>query len=316
MKVIITGAAGQDGRLLGSLLSEHGYTLLGIDRAFDGTWPGRTVCCDVADHATMDRLIAEFQPDEIYHLAACHHSAEGSTDLELETQMLSTNFLSTRIVIASMLNHVPRCRLLIACSSQMYAARYAGDTVDEGTHPSPTTFYGLTKKWSWDLVKYARSTYGTYACAAILFNHESPLRGRQFVTRKIAAAAARASISEETNLTLQDIEAESDWSSARDIVAGMKTILGASDPGDFVLASGALHSVSDVLEVAFERVGLDWRAFVEAPSNARSRRPSLVGDASKAKRELDWQPSVSFRTMIEEMVDQDLALLGANSPAR
>jgi GDPmannose 4,6-dehydratase len=314
LKALITGALGQDGTLLSQLLLSRGYEVIGVDVRECETGRMRVRQIDISDADAINNLVRRENPDEVYHLAARHHSAEGTTDAETEREMVSTNFISTQNLIAALLHYVPTSRFLLAASSQMYRARQRGDVVNEDTAIDPPTFYGLTKMWSWDLVKWARVTHHLHANTAILFNHESPLRPASFVSRKITRAAAEAWASPDLRLSLRDIDAETDWSSARDIVLGMSAMLSAPEPGDYVLASGTLHSVKDILEIAFSRVGLDWRKHVKEVQHERRPTASLVGDTTRARRALGWSPTTSFERMIQEMVDHDLALI--RSPAR
>jgi GDPmannose 4,6-dehydratase len=317
VRALVTGAAGQDGTLLCQLLRSRGFEVLGLDAGspkivVDGIRFGRV---DVSDATSLRRAILDFEPDQIYHLAACHHSSEETGDVALDRRMVATNFGSTETLVATVAEHLPACRVLYAASSQMYTAGAVPVLVDENTPVTPSTFYGMTKSWSRQLLAHYRQSRGVYCGSAILFNHESPLRPPQFVTRKITSAAARAKLSGSCDLHLRDVSARTDWSSARDVVAGMCLALSAPLASDYVIASGEAHSVGDVLEAAFGFVGLDWRdhaTFDPAPASARA---PLIGNPSRLEAATGWRRTVSFECTIEEMVAADIALL-ADAPAR
>jgi GDPmannose 4,6-dehydratase len=181
---------------------------------------------------------------------------------------------------------------------------------------APATFYGQTKMWSRDLLHHYRSRRGLFASMAILFNHESTLRPPGFLSRKITQAAAQISEGEQTDLVLHDVDAEVDWSSARDVVNGMRLMLAADQPADYVLASGQARRVADMLEVAFSHANLDWRNHVRSKVPESSTTPGvLVGDAQRAEKQLGWQRRDSFDGLMREMVAHDRQLLRARAPA-
>jgi GDPmannose 4,6-dehydratase len=305
MKALVTGAGGQDGTLLRRRLRAVGADVVGIDRASNPTEGIRAV--DVTDRAAIESLLRLEQPDEIYHLAACHHSSERSGSVDLDEQMIAVNFRSTETLVTTIARHLPRCRLLFAGSSQMFTPAGPRTTITEATPMQPGTFYGQTKAWSRELLGFYREQRGVYCGTAILFNHESTLRGPDFVTRKITRAAARAKHEGATGLELRDISASVDWSAAEDMVEGMRIALTAPTPADYVIASGVTHTVRELLEIAFQRVGLRWQDFVESSTAVDGVRPSLVGDASRL-RSLGWKPAIGFRELIGSMVDADCSL--------
>ena len=311
---LITGALGQDGQLLAARLLGSGYRVIGL------TKPGRMLPPDVTlaamrlDHTSLEdaaalrRLLEQTRPDEIYHLAAVHHSSqEEATGDELGRQdsMLRQNFLTTRNLAFAMLEARVNAHLVFAASSQMYRAGPGNATIAEDSLRNPTSFYGHTKSWSMDLLAFLRRTHGLRVSTAILFNHESPLRGVQFVSRKITQAAAHAKLGRPVKLTLQNLGARVDWSSARDTVAAMHAMATAESGADYVVASGKLRSVQFLLDTAFGVVSLDWHRHVESALNLTV--PALTGSPAKLSDALGWSPAFSFEDMIREMVLHDLA---------
>ena len=314
MNVVITGARGQDGTLLRQLLVSQGHRVLGIVRTRGGSidsGAAEDIAVDLCDSTALSRVIAEFRPDQWYHLAACHHSSEQSGDPGTDSEMVRTNFLSVEILLSLLLKMRPQCRLLVTGSSQMYS-RTPGRRilVDEETTMAPSTFYGQTKTWSRELLHHYRARRGMFASMAILFNHESVLRQPVFLSRKTTQAVARISEGQQTELVIQDADAEVDWSSARDVVNGMRLMLTADQPADFVLASGQARRVADLLEVAFRHAGLEWRTHVRSQSPKTSTTAGvLVGNPQKAEQTLGWQRLDSFEDLIREMVTHDRRLL-------
>ena len=311
---LITGALGQDGQLLAGRLLTCGYRVIGL------TKPGRALPTDGTlsemrlDHTSLDdalalrSLLESIRPDEIYHLAALHHSSqEGApgNQLALQDAMLRQNFLATKNLAFAMLEAGLPAHLVFAASSQMYQAAAVDTTITELTPRNPATFYGHAKSWSMDLLAFLRSHRGLRASSAILFNHESPLRGFQFVSRKITRAAAHAKQGRPVQLALQNLGSRVDWSSARDVAGAMHQMAASTTGEDYVVASGELHSVQDLLEAAFGVVDLDWRAYVQPAAN--QVLPALTGSPAKLCDMLGWRPSVSFEDMIHEMVLYDLA---------
>ena len=313
----ITGVLGQDGGLLAELLLSRGYRVIGAVKAGSAT-PGEGplaevtfVAADLGDPAAVRRLLETWQPDELYHLAAFHHSSQDnsvSTALANKSAMLATNFLSTKALAFALVEMRSACHLVFASSSQMFTATQMAHEISEDSPRQPATFYGHTKSWSMDLLAFLRKESGLRASAAIMFNHESPRRGEQFVSRKITRAAAQAAVGEGPKLEVQNIGARVDWSSARDVVQALSLIGRSIEPRDFVVASGTLHSVRDLLHIAFGHVGLDWRRFTTFQEDRAT--PALVGQARALSDALGWKPAIRFEDMVTEMVDHDLRVIG------
>ena len=310
---LITGALGQDGHLLATHLLESGYRVIGLSRP--GTVPPSdgilsNMCCehpDLTDAPALRQLLERTRPDEIYHLAAIHHSSQEHQtcgSLHLHEAMLSGNFLATKTLAFAMVETRIPAHLVFAASSQMFTAEIEDRTIDERSPRKPSTFYGHIKSWSMDLLTFLRAEQGLRASSAILFNHESPLRGQQFVSRKISRAAALAKLGRPVNLELHNLAARVDWLSARDVVRALHLMAAAEKAHDYVVASGQLHSVQEMLGVAFAHAGLNWQDHV----NMRPGQPmpALAGCSAALREKLHWAPRRSFKNMIAEMVDYDI----------
>ena len=315
---VITGALGQDGSLLTELLLSQGYRVVGAvkaDSALPTTGPlsaATYIAVDLADRAAVHALLETYRPDELYHLAAFHHSSQQSnlsTALAAKEAMLATNFLATKVLAFALLQMQLDCHLVFASSSQIFTALEECHQVSETSPRQPSSFYGYTKAWSMDLLETLRNEAGLRASSAILFNHESPLRGAQFVSRKITLAAARAALGAQPKLELQNIGARADWSSARDVVVALSLMGRSREARDYVVASSRVHSVRDLLQTAFTHVGLDWTRFVSFQDD--SKKPALLGQTQALEDGLGWRCATSFESMVTEMVDRDTALVPA-----
>lgn len=317
---LITGALGQDGSLLAELLLRRGYRVVGVVRAgsllpVEGPLTGVTFASlDLVDPVAVRRLLDKWQPDEVYHLAAFHHSSQDTSidaALDSKEEMLRTNFLTTKALAFALLEMQSDSHLVFASSSQMFTAVDMTHSVNERSPRQPSTFYGHAKSWSMDLLGFLRSESGLQASSAILFNHESTRRGAQFVSRKIARAAAMAAVGQPLPLELLNVGSRVDWSSAHDVAQALSLIGKSESPRDYIVASGQLHSVRDLLQVAFERVGLDWTSFASFQEDRV--RPALVGQPQALEELLGWRRTVPFQDIVTEMVDHDLSL--ARPPA-
>lgn len=311
---IITGARGQDGSILAELLTARGYRVIGIARGKPtateaALQPGtRFVDVDLGNLNAVRDLVEAWQPDEIYHLAAFHHSSqEGalSSAVTAKESMLAANFLFTKNLAFALADMESSCHLVFASSSQIFTAQAEHHLVTEETPRQPSTFYGLTKSWAMDLLAVMRKETRLRTSSAILFNHESPRRPLQFVSRKITHAAAQAAKGALPRLHLQNIGSRVDWSSARDVVQALSLMGRAEVPRDYVVASGALHSVREFLELAFGHVGLDWKRFTTFSEDTSV--PALVGDPHALEHALSWQRAASFEDLVTEMVEHDLS---------
>jgi GDPmannose 4,6-dehydratase len=311
MNVLITGIRGQDATILKSRLLKKGAIVFGVVRPTDPLTVDpqcREIALDISSNADVSELIRRTNPQQFYHLAACHHSSEQSPRFPDDEMMLRTNFLATDAILRGVAAHAPECRVFLAGSSYMYQAVHGQTTaISETTPMSPVTFYSLTKAWSRQLLAHYRNTRGVFGSMGILFNHESHLRSKAFLSRKISLAAAHAKLGRPVDLQIRDITAEVDWSSAEDVVEGMMLATTADEPEDFVLASGVSTSVEALLRAAFEHVGLDWKKYAIYDNRLKGKAKGiLIGNPDLAKKKLGWNPKCSIQETIRIMVDHDL----------
>ncbi len=321
-KALITGITGQDGSYLAEFLLEKGYEVYGIIRRSSSFNTGRIdpiyedphvphrrlhlVYGDLNDASSLNHIIRTIQPDEIYNLGAQSH-VRVSFDIPEYTGEI-TGLGAIRLLEAIRESGL-KPKFYQASSSEMFG-KVLEIPQRETTPFYPRSPYGAAKVYAyWITVNY-REAYGLFACNGILFNHESPRRGETFVSRKITKAAARIKLGIQQDLFLGNLDAKRDWGFAGDYVQAMWLMLQAQRPEDFVIATGETHTVRDLLEAAFTRLQLDWRKHVKV--DAKYYRPTevdlLIGDASKAKQVLGWEPKVHFQELVSMMVDADLAL--------
>ena len=313
---LITGITGQDGSYLAELLLEKGYSVVGIVRRTSHDSYERIghlldrvsiLPADLLDQHSLTSVIGDVKPDEIYNLAAQSFVPTSWTQPVLTGEFTALGV--TRILEAMRLAH-PKARFYQASSSEMFGAVQETPQT-ESTPFYPRSPYGVAKVYGhWITVNY-RESYGLHATSGILFNHESPRRGLEFVTRKVSHAVARIKLGLAKELRLGNLEARRDWGYAGDYVDVMWRMLQQPEPDDYVVGTGVTHSVQHLVEVAFGHAGLDWKEFVE--EDPRFRRPAeverLQADPSKAKRQLGWEPTVSFEQLITMMVDADIERL-------
>ncbi len=322
-RALITGITGQDGSYLAELLLGKGYEVWGLIRSTSlGTYERiehilgdvHIVEGDMLDEGSLVRALKKARPEEVYNLASHSfvHNSFGQPVLTTDVTALGVARLLEAIRETD-----PKIRFYQASSSEMYG-RTIESPQNEETLLVPSSPYAVAKVYGHLLTKNYRAAYGMYAVSGILFNHESPRRGRHFVTRKMTDAAARISLGMADKLELGNMDAKRDWGFAGDYVEAMWLMLQQPEPDDFVIATGVEHSVRELAEYAFKLVGLDYRDHVTV--NASNLRPSdvesLCGDASKAKRELGWQATVGFEELIKMMVEADVERLRSRSAAR
>jgi GDPmannose 4,6-dehydratase len=316
VKALITGITGQDGSYLADLLLSKGYDVSGMVRrasteSFERIDHLRDrielVQADLLDPSSLAQALRDVQPEEIYNLAA-----QSFVPTSWSQPVLTGEFTGLGVVrmLEAMREVCPGARFYQASSSEMYG-KVREVPQDELTPFHPRSPYAVAKTYGHYITVNYRESYGLYAVSGILFNHESPRRGREFVTRKISDGVARIKLGLSQELRLGNLDAQRDWGFAGDYVRAMWQMLQQAEPEDYVVATGHTHSVKDFLEVAFDHVGLHWRDYVV--QDPRFMRPAevdqLVGDASKAQQKLGWQPSVSFEELVRLMVDADLELL-------
>ena len=321
-KALITGVTGQDGSYLAELLLDKGYEVVGVVRRTSHHSYERiehlldrieVVAADLLDQHSLTVVLQEARPDEVYNLAAQSYVPTSWTQPVLTGEFTALGV--TRILEAIRLVH-PVARFYQASSSEMFG-KVSQTPQREDTPFYPRSPYGVAKVYGhWITVNY-RESYGLYAVSGILFNHESPRRGIEFVTRKVTDGAARIKLGLASELRLGNLDARRDWGFAGDYVEVMWRMLQREGPQDYVVGTGEAHSVRELVEVAFAHVGLDWRKHVV--SDPKHYRPAevdiLIADPSKACRELGWAPKVHFRELVTMMVDADLDRLGRRRPA-
>ncbi len=315
-RVLITGITGQDGSYLAEFLLRQGYEVVGMIRRSSTVNFERIahiqdritlVAGDLLDEVSMINLLRDQRPQEVYNLAAQSfvQTSWGQPVLTGETTALGVTRMLDAIRIVD-----PEIRFYQASSSEMFG-KVQEVPQREGTSFYPRSPYGVAKVYGhWITVNY-RESYGLHASSGILFNHESPRRGLEFVTRKITYGAARIRAGLEKVLALGNLDAQRDWGYAPDYVRAMWLMLGQDQPGDYVVATGETHSVRDLCQLAFAHAGLDYRDHVVV--DERFRRPAevdlLVGDASKAAAVLGWQREVDFAGLVAAMVESDIKLV-------
>ena len=317
-KALITGVTGQDGSYLAELLLSKGYEVVGVVRRTSHHSYERiehlleriqVVAADLLDQHSLTVVLQETRPDEVYNLAAQSYVPTSWTQPVLTGEFTALGV--TRILEAIRLVH-PSARFYQASSSEMFG-RVTETPQRETTPFYPRSPYGVAKVYGhWITVNY-RESYNLYAVNGILFNHESPRRGIEFVTRKVTDGVARIKLGMAKEIPLGNLDARRDWGFAGDYVEAMWRMLQQPTPQDYVVGTGTTHSVRELVEAAFGHVGLDWRKHVK--TDARYMRPAevdlLQADPGKAKRELGWSPSVGFEELVSMMVDADLERLRA-----
>ena len=316
-KALITGITGQDGSYLSELLLSKGYEVHGFVRRVAlehpqaRMWRIRQILdrihihnASLESYASIFNIISEIKPDECYHLAAQSYV---SYSFEDEFSTINTNLNGTHYVLSALNRQAPACKFYFAGSSEMFG-KVEETPQNEKTPFHPRSPYGISKMAGFELTRNYREAHEMFALSGILFNHESPRRGAEFVTRKITSGAAKIKLGLENEIRLGNLDAKRDWGHARDYVTAMWLMLQRDEPDDYVVATGESHSVKDFLEAAFTQVGLDYRKYLVI--DEKLYRPSevyiLTGDASKAREKLNWFPTASFEDLVKEMVEGDL----------
>ncbi len=311
-KAFVTGITGQDGSYLAEILLEKGYKVFGMVRRSSSLNTSRIdhvfsevelVFGDLGDGSVLNRLMRTIRPDEVYNLGAQSHV---HVSFQIPEYTADVTGVGTLRLLDAIREEGVQCRFYEAGSSEMFGqVRETPQTEQTPFHPrSP---YGVSKVFGYWITRNYREAYGMYAVNGILFNHESPRRGPTFVTRKITRALGAILRGEQEELRLGNLDAKRDWGYARDYMEGAWRMLQAEDADDYVLATGETHSVREFLDHAFDYAGLDWNDYVQI--DERYFRPAevdlLLGDASKAKEKLGWEPTVRFAELVEMMVDHD-----------
>lgn len=320
---LITGITGQDGSYLAELLLDKGYQVHGIIRRValedpaHRLWRIRHLLDKVVLHsaslesyASIFRVVEKVKPDECYHLAA---QSFVSYAFEDEFSTINTNINGTHNILSAIKDRAPDCRFYFASSSETF-----GNTKEtpqnEKTPFYPRSSYGISKLAGFHLTRNYREAYNIFALSGILFNHESPRRGFEFVTRKVTSAVAKIKFGMEKEIKVGNLDAKRDWGYAQDYVRAMWLMIQKDEPDDYVIATGETYSVRDLVKTAFECVGLNWEEYVRIDENLY--RPAEVyelrGNSSKARRKIGWKPTVSFQKLIQIMINADLEILKKN----
>jgi len=317
-KALITGITGQDGSYLAEWLLQEGYEVHGIVRRVAIEHPQARMwrirhlldrihlhSASMESYASIFDIVSTVKPNECYHLAA---QSFVSYSFEDEFSTINTNLNGTHYMLSAIKRQTPDCRFYFAASSEMFG-NVEETPQNEKTPFRPRSPYGISKMAGYELTRNYREAYGLFALSGILFNHESPRRGGEFVTRKITSSAARIKLGMDQEIRLGNLDAKRDWGHSRDYVRAMWLMLQQDEPEDYVVATGVSHTVRQFLETAFDIVELDFNDFLVIDDGLY--RPSevnvLQGDASKARTKLGWEPTVSFHDLIKEMVESDMA---------
>lgn len=315
-RALVTGIGGQDGSYLAELLLGHGYEVFGTTLASpEGLSDGiEAFRLDLTDAEAVASAIREVKPDETYHLAS-----PSFVPASWEDPVGTSTFAaaSSAALLEGLRREHPEGRFLNAASAEIFGAP-AQVPQSEETPVAPITPYGAGKAFAHFLTGAFRRQYGLHASSAILYNHESERRSPEFLTRKVSRGAAAISLGLERELPLGDLTARRDWGYAPDYVRAMSLMLQAEEPDDYVVATGEAHTVEEFVATAFEQVGLDWREYVkrdESLVRGAADSPALVGDPTKIRERLGWEPEVRFDELIRRMVDADLEQLRAQAAA-
>ena len=318
-RALITGITGQDGSYLAEYLLGLGYEVHGLVRRVALEDPERRFnrishlldrlhlhAASLESYPSIFRVVAQVEFDECYHLAAQSFVAESFAD---GFSTMNTNINGTHYVLAALQELRPNCRVYFAGSSEMFG-KVRETPQDENTPFHPRSPYGISKVAGFHLTRNYREAYGMFCCNGILFNHEGPRRGFEFVTRKITSTVVRIKLGLASELRLGNLEARRDWGHAEDYVRAMHLMLQQPEPDEYVVATGESHSVREFCELAFAEVGMDYREFVKL--DERFYRPAevdlLVGNATKARQVLGWKPRYTFAELIKQMVQVDLEM--------
>jgi len=314
-KALITGIGGQDGSYLSEHLINMGYEVHGIvrrhsvaenqdSRINNITGNIKTYYGDLTDYPSLQRIMSEVQPDEIYNLGAMSHVR---ISFDIPSFTIKTNALGVLNMLEIFRTTCPEAKFYQASSSEMFGNSVDDDGVQRLTTPmNPVSPYGCAKVMGYNLVKHYRNAYGLHACNGILFNHESPRRGINFVTNKVVRTAVEIKKGIKDKLELGNMDSYRDWGHSKDYVRAMHMIVNHHTPDEFIVATGETHSVRDLCQVVFSKLGLDYRDYVV--QNPIYMRPEelkyLKGDSSKAREVLGWKPDYTFETMLEEMIER------------
>jgi len=316
-RALITGINGQDGSYLTEHLTSLGYEVHGIVRRhsvaenqnyrlnkIDGLEDVHAHYGDLLDYPSLVRVISEVMPDEIYNLGAMSHVR---VSFDMPSFTIQTNALGVLHMLEVYRTICPQAKFYQASSSEMFGNSVDSDGVQRLTTPmNPVSPYGCAKVMGFNLVRHYRHAYGLHACNGILFNHESPRRGTNFVTNKVVNGAVAIKKGLQSKLELGNMDSYRDWGHSKDYVRAMHMIINHDTPEEFIVATGETHSVRDLCQIVFSKLGMDYRDYIV--QNPKYMRPEelkyLRGDSSKSREVLGWQPEYTFETMLDEMIER------------
>jgi GDPmannose 4,6-dehydratase len=316
----ITGVLGQDGSYLAKLLLEKNYEVYGLIRrksvqSFENTdYLGVTkhidfLTGDMTDESSLIRIIKQIKPDEVYNLAA--QSFVGSS-WNLAKHTTDVNSLGVLYLLESIKNYSPNSKFYQASTSEMFGNSNSNGVQSENTHFTPRSPYGISKLYSHWLTNNYKESYGLHCSNGVLFNHESPIRGKEFVSRKISDGVAKIYLGLSDYITLGNLDASRDWGFAGDYVEAIHLILQQETPDNYIISTGESHSIRDFLTISFKRIGIDnWEDYVKIDSqfNRPAEIHNLRGDSTKSREKLNWSPKTSFNELVNLMVDEDIKRL-------
>ena len=322
-KALITGITGQDGSYLAEFLLKKKYQVFGFVRRValedesHRLWRIRHIkdklnlsSASLESYASIVKVIQKVKPDEIYHLAAQSYV---SYSFEDEFSTLNTNINGTHYMLSAIKEFSPKTKFYFAASSEMFG-KVRKTPQNELTPFYPRSSYGISKVAGFELTRNYREAYNLFACSGILFNHESPRRGFEFVTRKISFAVAKIKLGIQNKLYLGNLDSRRDWGHAYDYIKAMWLMLQNKTPNDFVIGTGKTFSVKEFVKIAFNHVGLDYKNYVKI--DKKLFRPAevdiLMADYSKAKKILKWKPTITFKKLVTDMVDSDIKFIENN----
>ena len=303
---LIVGSGGQDGLLLSRALQNKGYRVTGVSRGAGNPWCDHSIQLDVVDHGRLRELVQTQRPDEIYYLAAYHHSSEepGLTNAQDAMLSMSVNVTAYAAVLDAVVASVPAARVFYACSSLIYGSADCA-VVDERTRPQPECLYGLTKYFGLQLSEHFRRNCGVYASVGILFNHESIYRPDRFLSQRIIKGIKAIRAGSAAPMVLGDLQASCDWGYAPDYVEAMWSALQPGESDTYVIASGKLHTVSDWLRVCSKLADVQ-PAIIEDRTRLVRSKPALTGDHSRLTTATGWRPTTSFEEMVRRMYSDEV----------
>ncbi len=310
-KAIIVGSSGQDGTLLYDLLLNKNYSIIGIDNnEIKSNHKDYKKPIDISNKEVVNNLIKDFEPNEIYYLAAFHHSSEDKPidDEELFHKSYNINFLYFNTFLSAIKLFSPKSKIFFAASSHIFGIP-SKEIQDENTPFNPNSIYGITKLNGLLLSRYYRNKYSIFASTGILYNHESHLRSDKFLSKKIIKGAINIKNKKQNKIIIGNLDAQNDWGYAPDFVDAMHKILNIKNPDEFIIATGIKHSVKDFVKITFNFLGLNWEEHIEENKEILTRQKNtLIGNPEKILKTSNWKPNVNFQEMIKILLIKE----GAN----